>query len=89
VTKIVNGNNLTSIYVISMCNTSSENTHSGDFSRKISTLLILFFLTNVPQTFCLRFQCSCALARCLSKWAESPLWGRLWWASGRKKQRGW
>jgi len=23
------------------------------------------------------------LHQCFSKWAESPLWGRFWWARGR------
>jgi len=29
-----------------------------------------------------------ALEQCFSKWAESPPWGRIWWARGRKYQRG-
>ena len=41
VTKILNANNLTSIHAIGMCNASSESSHSGDFSLKISSLLIL------------------------------------------------
>jgi len=28
------------------------------------------------------------LNQCFSKWAESPHWGRLWWAGARKSQRG-
>ena len=28
------------------------------------------------------------LDQCFSRWAESPLWGRFWWARGRKHQRG-
>jgi len=29
------------------------------------------------------------LMQCFSKWAESPPWGRFWWARGRKNQREW
>jgi len=26
--------------------------------------------------------------QCFSKWAESPPWGRFWWAKGRNNTKG-
>jgi len=39
-TKMLNGDNSMSTHSIGMCNTSSESSHWGDWSLKISTLLI-------------------------------------------------
>jgi len=45
------GNNLTSTHAIGMSSTSSESSHQGDFSLKISSLLILFLVKKHPTKY--------------------------------------
>jgi len=43
--------------------------------------------SRLPGYIWLHIPLTLYIDQCFSKWAESPPWGRFWWARGRKKWR--
>ena len=80
----------------SMCWTSLRTCF---LSKCLYTILWVYLNNNVSTKPNILFLLKChnqmsltqihnGLCQCFLKWAESPPWGRIWWARGQKYQRG-